>query len=381
VVWSVLARAADRSVAGLLRGWKLSLTLRFNEVGSWTLEIPRDLCPTGWPAPGAGILALSDGTVRASGVLDDESYDWSADPSSVAVGPGMWSLTGDTDLGRIAYRIVYPTPSAAWSAQNVTASYTASGAAATLMQNLVNVQAGPGALAARRTGIVLGAATAAGTSTQISERFTPLLDALRTVALAGGGLGFDVVADAAGNLPFTVYQPVDRSATARFAVELGNVTDLHASRTAPTGTVALVAGSGVGTARQTLEQADPLADAAWGRREVFVDQRQTSDTAEYAKAATEALAAAAQQVTAYAPIVDTAATRWGRDYGLGDLVSVVTPFGVVTDVVRAVQVDVTEDGDAVVSSTVGTDQATSDDRTARFVAQLTRRISGLERAQ
>lgn len=386
--WVVLARNSDRSIAGILRSWSLSLTLRFNEVGTWTLNVPREVCPSGWPAAGSGIIVLHNGVVRASGMIDNNDYKRAADPASPDVSPGLWTLTGDTDLGRIAYRVVYPVPGSSWETQTAASHYVlASAIAETQLRTLVNVNAGPGALVARRVpGLVLGTATGAGTSVPVRERFTMLLDTCRAIALSGGGLGFDVINVPGGNYEFHVYQPVDRTLTARFGEDLGNVLRLSVGRLSPEVTVALIAGPGEQASRITDEQIDTTADPAWGRREMFIDQRQASETdpvarqAEFDKAATEALAAGAEQATISADIIDTATTQWGRDYNLGDKVSVNTPHGVVPDLVREVHVDVSEEGEAVVGSTIGTTQASSASLTVRLARSMQKRISNLERS-
>lgn len=389
LVWQVYARRADRTVAGVLVGWTASLTLRFNEVGSWDINVPLAQCPVGWPGPGTGIIVVAAdpdtgaGRVIASGTADTIAYHWAAEGDDT--GDGTWTISGDTDLGRIAYRDTYPVSSLSWTAQkgSVAAYYTAAGTGETLLRNFVSDQAGPTALPARQVaGLTLAPVRNLGTATSILERFTPVLDVLRATARDGGGLGFDVVGDLAGGLTFVVYQPVDRTLTARFGVDLGNVTELAVSRQAPTGTVALVAAGGDLTARLTLEQAAPATtDDAWGRRELFVDQRQTVDPVQIAKAATDALAAAKEQVIVQAMITDTPSVRLLRDLNLGDLTTVLAPFGVITDVVRTITVAVADTGDALISATIGTDQASTDDLIAQHAARLERRLSYLERAK
>nr|WP_238362233.1 siphovirus ReqiPepy6 Gp37-like family protein [Actinopolymorpha pittospori] len=365
--------------------------MRVNEVGSWTLSIPPEETPEGWPAPGAGVIFLRDGEVVASGMLDERSFAWSADPGDEAEGPGLYSLAGDTDLGRLGYRIVYPTPSVAWadqpndSATNPRAGYFVYGPdeAEEVLRVTVNWQAGSLALATRRVaGLRLGTSTGAGTQVTIRERFTPLLDALRTVALAGGGLVFDVRDNLNGAMEFVVRAPADKSRTARFGVELGNVRTLSVSSVSATATAALVAGQGDLAARELVE-----FYVAGERREVFVDQRQVDSTetadaryAEYLKAASEVLAASGEQTAVSALIQDTPTVRWRRDFDLGDKVAVTTPFGAVEDLVRQVDVKIDETGLEEVTSVIGTTQAQTDDPLASTVAALQRRISYLERA-
>lgn len=400
--WQVLARMPDRTVGGLLTGWVLKLTLRLNEVGTWELTVPRERCPAGWPSPGCGVIALRDGAVVASGMWDEETFTWSASPGDDAAGPGTYSLTGDTDLGRLAYRLCYPTPGQPWNAQ--TNAYwvypfdtTSTSHAEDVLRVTVNWQAGSLAVADRRVpGVRLGTAVGVGTQVRISERFTPLLDALRKIALAGGGLAFDMLDDLAGHTDFVVRQPVDRTSTARFGVEMGNVLDLTVRRVAPTATHALIAGGGELENRDLAEFADPAADPAWGRRESFVDQRQVDDTtstdpdqaaqdeanrqAEYEKAAAEAFASGGEQTGVSATIRDTPTVAWGRDYDVGDQVSVLTPAGAVADLVRQVSITVDAKGNEDITSVIGSADATVGDPLAATVKSALARISQLERS-
>lgn len=394
--WQILARMPDRSIGGILRGWDFKLTLRLNEVGSWSLDLPRETTPVGWPTPGCGIIALRDGKVVASGCVDEETFNWTSDPADEAAGPGNYTLTGDTDLGRLAYRTIYPTPSQPWASQtNAYWAYPFDGTTSTaedVMRVTVNWQAGSLARTDRRVpGLRLGAATGAGTQTRISERFTPLLDALRKTALAGGGLVFDVLDTLDRGSEFTVRAPADRTQTARFGIDIGNLVNLEVHRIAPTATVALIAGGGELTNRDLAEIPDTTADAAWGRRELFVDQRQVDDTdttdqgnadraAEYAKAAAEAFTTGGQQTAVAATVIDTPTTAWGRDYGLGDKVSVLAPFGAVADLVRQVDITVDATGAEDIASVIGSTDAAVGDPLAATVKAMARRISQLERA-
>lgn len=388
--WRLLARMPDLSIGGVLTGWSVKLALRYNQVGTWSLSIPPESVPDGWPAPGAGLILLRDDDVIASGMLDEETFEWSADPDDQAAGPGMYALTGDTDLGRLAYRIVYPTPGQSWDSQtNNHWVYPSTGTdvAEEVIRVTVNWQAGSLALADRQVpGLRLGAATGAGAQVRISERFTQLLEALRKVSTAGGGLAFDARDALDGNIDLTVRPTTDRTATCRFGRELGNVDTLQVRRIAPTVTDAMVAGQGEGATRELYEVHDPGADAAWGRREELLDQRsvdsdltQTERQAEYDKAGEEAFGADGEQTAVSAVIRDTPTVQWGRDYQLGDRVMVLTPFGPLSDLVRQVDIEVTDTGVETITSVVGTPDPSTSDPLESTVRRLLRRVSQLER--
>jgi len=403
----VLARNADYTIAGALRTYALSATLNFNAVGSIEIGVPLEVCPTGWPHAGAGVVVVRDNQVWASGTWDQQAYSWSADSESDDGGPGKLTLTFDTDLGRLAYRIVYPKPDVSWTDQqdlgaaddDSGAWYEASGNAETLLRNLVNLNAGAGAVAARREPhLTLDVIAGVGEDTTVKERFTPLLDAMRTVALAGGGLGFDVRQDlsSAQSLKFSVYQPVDRTASVRFSPELGNLASLSLEHSAPTANVVLTAGSGQKNKRNTLETPNDDSVAEWGRRETFRDQRQagadpadepTTEEQEEAwtemeKDAADALVEGDEQASFTATAIDTPSCTYGVHYNLGDKVSAgVDSLGfVVSEVVRAVQVQVDEKGNEEVTVSIGTGD---EDQTGwlKPVKDLEKRLSYLERAQ
>ena len=388
MAWQLLARMPDRQVGGVLDAASFKLTLRHNEVGSWSVDVPRERTPAGWPAPGAGIIAIRDRVVVASGDIDEQGFAWSSDPGDESAGPGKYTLTGSTDLARLGYRVVYPTPGQPWGSQ--TNNYYAYGpdVGEEVLRVTVNQQAGSLAPTQRRVpGLRLSAPTGIGSTVVIHERFTPLLDALRKVALAAGGLAFDVRDALDTGQDFVIWQPLDRTGSARFGIELGNVASLAVQRVAPTGTTALVAGQGEGADRTLVEIPDPSANIAWGRREAFLDQRQVDaglelpeQQVEFEKAAAEAFADAAEASAVSAVIVDTPAVKWGEDYGLGDRVSVSTPFGPVVDVVRQVDITVDEAGVEDITSVIGTTDPTTDDPLAGIVRAMSKRISQLERA-
>jgi len=386
VGWTLLARGQDREVLGALRGWSLDLTLRLNEVGSWSLQIPQEMTPEGWPDTVTGLIMLRDGEVVASGQIDERAFNWSADPDDEDGGPGMFTVHGDTDIGRLAYRICYPDPTLAWTAQpNATLNdaYYRRGPmiGEELMRRMVNDHAGSLALTARRVpGVRLGTATGVGSSISCNERFTPLLEALRKAASASGGLVFDMRDAMDTFIDFTVRAPANKTGSVRFGRELGNVLSLAVKYAEPVTTAALVAAEGEKQNRTLREYT-----RAGERREEFVDQRQvdgslTEANAEYEKAGNDALDNGAAQSSIGAVIIDTETVRWGRDYNLGDKVSVLTPYGEVQDLVREVRITVDETGVEEITSVIGSQDLASKDPLAASVRRINDRLSQIERA-
>lgn len=395
--WELLARDADRRVLGYVTAGAFELTVRYNEVGSWQLTAPVESLPQGWPAEGAGLIFLRDGQVFASGNIDADHYQWSA-----TEGRGVYTVNGDTDLGRIAYRIVYPVPESDWegngSGTSTRTHFTVTGQASAVVRNFVIWNAGTLARPSRQVpGLYLSAGAAFGPTISVSERFTPILEAMRKAAIAGGGIAFDVRDDLQGGLEVLTWQPEDRSQDAVFGVEAGNLLELSVQRVAPVATTALVAGPGEGTDRFTVEVVDGTANPDWGRRELFLDQRQIQGPkpaeggepartpadviAELELSGDEALAENRMQTAVSAKVIDTPTVQFGREYGLGDKVMVLTPHGPLVDLVREVQITVDEAGVEEVVTTIGTASPATDDPLIDQVTRLARRINVLERGQ
>jgi len=207
---------------------------------------------------------------------------------------------------------VHPDPSQPLSNQRVARREFTAVNAETVMRALVAEQVGPSARPERQIPrLTLGPVAGVGTPITVGFRFDALGDALRTCAIAGGGLGFRTT-QVGDEIQFEVYQPIDRSGAVRFSRGLGNLRSYELVEEAPTATVAIVGdGSGTGTNRVLREYVDQAAVATWGRIVTFVDRRDTTDTAELDEAGAEALASGAARARLSAITVDTP-TSGGR---------------------------------------------------------------------
>lgn len=374
--WTLLARDANRSIVGVLSGWSLQLTLRPRAPGDWTLNVPKEVCPAGWPGPRCGLVMQRDGAVLASGNIEQETYreapGGDGDPD-----PGSWELTGDTDLARVAYRRVYPDPSLAWTAQTTVDHYVATGVTETLLRNIVSATAGPTARLERQvSGLALGAAVGIVGNSTVVNRFGHLLQVMRGIAARHDGaspVGFGVKDNLAGGLTFNVTQSADLSGLATFTTTAGTATSVEASRVAPAATVVLLAGQGAGTARTTRYSEDTAATARWERREMFLDRRDTADLAELDRAMSDALVEAAETYTVTVEASTSDPTL------LGAKVRAVWADGnrSLVDVVDELRIQVAETGAESMTVTLGAERK----RLRQGVQWPLRRIDHLERAQ
>lgn len=359
----------------------IDVVLRDNDIGSGSFTAPAYPRLMSVIAPGnrvridRGNQVLISGPIRKPGALS-----WStSDPTQG--GPGMVSVTFDDNLAYLSGRLTYPTPAAAAAAQTAD-YYTATGTnAETLIRTIVNVNAGPGALVARRVpGLVLGAVAGVGSLVNVTTRFQPLPDVLRTLAVAGGHLQFRIT-DTGAALSFAVTARRNLAAgpgTVRFSRYLGNLIAYQTDPDAPTATVAIVGGEGSGATRLIVERSTS-ATATWGRIETFVDQSGVSDTTGLNQYGDAALADAAEKVAVTVTAIGAPGAVFGVDYQLGDLVGVdlVTGVGYV-DAVTAVSYKWSPDGGEVTQPTIGGTDPHVDTPTVTALRNVVRQLGQVQ---
>jgi len=335
--------------------------------------------------PGNRLVVLRDGAIWTAGPME-VPQDWQeglsgSDGGSDAPPPGEVTVNFTNDLAVIAGRLTYPNPAQPAASQTVESYVRTNVGAETILRDLVNLNAGPGALVPRRIPqLVLGAVAGVGTNTSLTTRFEPLGDVLRSVALAGGDLAFGTF-QVDDTIEFRVWQRRDLTATARFSFDLNNLRHVHYKLSAPTVTSAIVGGSGEGTTRTVVEVTDAAAEAAWWRVEKWVDQGgvENDTNGELTKAGQEALASGAAPVELSTLTVDTDDLQAGRDFAVGDLVTIALPTGVeVAEYVRSDTLTATPDGGESVVSVIGTPDATTDRRMVQLIREMSRRLGRLE---
>lgn len=286
-------------------------------------------------------------------------------------GMGVLTLYGVTDEVWIRDRLVSPDPADATFPTFAVDYDVRTDQASTVMYEFADVNAGPGALAARQVPDLTLAAdpTEGGTITESGRWHRNLEELLRSAGVASGSdLGWRVLPDDLGGLVFSITVPVDRSASVVFTTtgEAGPSPSaaLVVERRRRSVSSVIVGGQGEGAARVFRNRtiAGPV-------RERFVDRRDTADNDELDQAGDELLAESAASGTV---TVDVARSpfRLGVDYSLGDLVTVDTPYGDIAGIVRQLALR-TEDGDVELRPVIGppgvTDplQFTSPDATDR----------------
>lgn len=369
-----------------LHEWSsVDVTRRFNEPSSGQITHPAYPWVMAQLVPGNRVVLIRDGSVWCEGPLEiPTEYTWDLTDDT---DPGTVTLHFTDDLAVLAGYITWADTNNTWATQPFTANWSLTNTnAETIIRTLVNDNCGPGALAARQLpDLVLGSVASVGSDTSITTRFEPLLEVCRRAAVNGGGLGFRVHTDA-GQRVFDVYAPADKTATARFSKGLGNLRSVQYKQSAPTVTHALVSGNHteadpdadppVAESRTFVAVADAAAAAEWWRVEQHIDGSADTDAeGELTAAGSEALAEGADPVELVTTTVDTEDLRAGRDFDLGDRVTVALPTGLeVTDIVRSIHLQATPESGEYVSSLIGSPEASTASDMVRIVRELSRRL-------
>lgn len=357
---------------------QLQYVSRHQDIGSWVLDLD-----AASPAldvlrePRSGIEVVRNGTLVFSGPRTKLRRARSSGNDTVTV-------SGADDSVWLARRLAHPQPGSSAPSGGVygtTAFDARTGQASTILRQYANVNAGPGAVVARRVaGLTLGVDPLVGSTVTGEGRWQVLLELMQGLAVAGGDLGFGIVSDGTGGLLFDVYQPTDRSASAVFSAEMGNLGDFDYSLDAPTGNYVVGGGGGELTARTIVESSDSTSITTWGRVEFFRDRRDTTNTTEISQTLSEELAAQAEKRAATINPVDTPLLTYGVHYFLGDQVTAVIDGVSFAEVVREVKVTVAGNGETVqpTLATPGAGPASLPDLFAA-AKRLTTRVANLER--
>ena len=201
------------------------------------------------------------------------------------------------------------------------------------------------------SGVLSGATTTAsagtGNAISIACHADNLLTAMQAVQEVGGG-DFDVIYTAPATYTFTWYlgqRGTDRSASVIFSIPNGSIGQITTTYSAITDTTAaIVGGQGEGVDRvYAVRPAVP--PTGMSLREGWVDARQSTTLAEYQQRGDIALEEATRARSRIdVVVVQTTALRYGRDYFLGDLVSISVDGVLYTRKIASVAIRVGTDG-------------------------------------
>lgn len=227
------------------------------------------------------------------------------------------------------------------------------GAAETVVKYYVNYNAGPSAILSRQiSGLTIEADSARGGTVKGRARFHNLLNLVRDLAARGGiGFRFD-------GMEFQSFTPADRTRTAVFSKERGNLTGFKYSIKAPSANYYYAGGAGEGTSRTFHEAGDFESIINCGRIETFVDCRQASDVAEMQEKIDEEIGKNSDTSEFSAVLVNQPGVLEAFvDYNLGDQVSAIADDQQVSALVREIKVNINKSGETI-TPIVGSYRAT-----------------------
>lgn len=374
--WTLYTRRSDGYIEAQIDDFTaLEITHRYCDVGTWSLDLDHRAAGVPWlNRTGSGIYLVRDDTdVVLSGWTTE--INRKRDNTQDAI-----TFSGVDDTIWLAARRASPQPGTATAPYSTSAYDVRTGTASTVLRQYVDVNAGPGAVSARKVtwggGLTLAADPAVGGSVTGRGRWQSLLELLQELALAGG-VGFRV-AHTGSAVQFQPFEPADKTGSVRFSVELGSLASHGYQATIPAVNHVYVGGGGEGTARTILERQDPHAIAAHGRREDFRDRRDTTDPTELAQAAQEHLDENKGTVTLTLTPVETGQLTYRADWDLGDKVTVDLDGQPITERIREIKQAWTGD-EHTIRPLVGTPGATEMLRVFTAIDKANRRLTNLER--
>jgi hypothetical protein len=384
--WTVYARDASLTRQAQLDDYQfLDMVVRFNDVGTWTLDMDAN-------ARGASILE-QDG----SGIVVTRTDPNTGAAAVVMSGPVTFrerDVGGDPDRNRLKLKgeddntylnrfLAHPQPSTAAPPYNSQGWDVRTGVCSTILRQYVDVNIGGSALAVRQVpGLSLAADPGIGISITGRARWQSLLTFLQDLALAGGDIGFQIQ-EAGSGIQFSIYQPMDHSTSVVFAPALANLAAYDWSEAAPKQNYVFVGGGGEDVSRVIVESQDAAAIARWGRIESFRDRRDTSVTAELLQQGSTELMQGQAALGFNITPVDLPQMTYLTHYNLGDKVSVLNDGVLVSNIVREVHITLGDAGGTGNSARIVPLIATPQrqDLLAIFdeLRKLRRRVANLER--
>jgi len=332
----------------------LKLIKRFCNVGAWTMSLPVGFSMGDELAkPGRGITVTGPNGFRFSGPMISAIHVQDTDDPM-----GTWQYTGADDNIYLADSLAFPEPSNP-DVETQSASHDVrTGLAEDVLRGYVDANIGSSAPSERQALVPFALGTYAGGLGAVvtgRARFPQLGQLLSDVASAGG-VGFDMV-QVGNEIQFVVYEPQDRSGEIRMDIDNDLLDKVEYGLGAPGGTRFVVAGQGQGVERRIIQVTDALAAAAeelWGRRvEVFKDRRDTDDDNELVQEGTEGVQTNGRTITSLAvtPADDTTMV-YGKDWFLGDIVTVVVGGQELQTIVTEAIISISEDG-VLTAATIG----------------------------
>ena len=326
--YEIYWRDRNRNFSGRIdRFFRFNATMNYNDVGSWRLEFDLESDDATIPNWGEGIVLKRNDVPVLSGPLKMVREIFNSKTR-------ILRLVGRTDEAYLAHKRCYVEVGAA-PADWVTAYDTRTGPAETVAKQLVDLNAGPNALAGRPVrGLTVAATNALGATVTSQRRLDMLLEALQEVC-EEGGIGFRMV-----NMEFDTYVPVDKSASIIFSTELGNMIDYNYMIELPKANYIIAGGAGELAARDftSVDDGDSINEFD-ERIEYFYDYGNAGSVADLRAKATAKLATLSSAYSLVAQVKEVTHMKFFDDFFLGDIVSANVRGTVFDNIIRSAHIN------------------------------------------
>lgn len=378
MVYRIEVRDKDLNRVGEIDTWiQLDMVVQFCDQGSWNLLVKSGTPQAELLQQGGGVAIYQDGvqTPILTGQIETFQKYWTTVQHS---SEGSVFVGGKTDNKLAFQRLSFPDPTVPISQQyaSILDVRMVKDPVSKLIWDEVNKALGPGALTDREVfGVDVGTQPTFGATRSDSLRYDVIGEKLNEWC-SDNKTGWRFIYNPnTKSIELRVYQPRDLSKKVRFSPELGNLREYIWTLSAPKVTRAIVACQGDGVDRYIYQKVDAAAEAEWGMQiEQFIDRRdlpimtnQMDGTPMKAKtevtdaeftAALEAMGQAADDVLKEGEKsgnfqiypIDTEQVKFGRDYFVGDIVTVEVDGVSYSDIVREVNISVDDGGNALTVS-------------------------------
>lgn len=389
--------------------WKtLQATIKWKEPGSGAITVPAFQYVRQQLVPGARVVVIRRllGTQHIMIAGPVESWQRERSDNGENGGVGMLTINFTDDMSWLAVRLAFPDPSKPID-QQTTDFWNFSGDPEQAMLQLVNTQAGPGALTQRRipklvvapySGVAGTGTVGLGDTSDVNprERLETLTDVLRNICTLGANppgstpyhpdsLGFRVRQTRVNGADVILFEPVrsrDLTGELHFSFGRGNLQYYSFEQDAPTATTLMVGGQGETSAEKFLRElgtTDPEV-LAWGRYEEYLAQDGTQTLADAQAAVDKELADKIVSSRVAVNASDTVDQRWGIHYDVGDIGSVeLDADEFFQGPVQTVNVQAWPTAGEVVGVTIGDQSARFDSAWSKQMRDLERRLGRQER--
>jgi hypothetical protein len=304
----------------------LSVTFRFNEPARWTINgSGLEECPL---ADGVSLVVFRKSSPLFCGYAEKKVTEYDAKTRIYD-----WQVTGQSFLGKLAGRLVFPDPTDA--TPDPDASYTATGTLSKLMLDMIEDNAGADALSARKlSGLVIPVQTPTGESLTVESKLDALLKFVQD-ELKDTDIQIRETWDlGTGTWAVMIGDPADVSDKVIFSVDNGSISKWERTVSEPKANWLLVTG-GPDANDDTMSCIvyDAGSISKWGRIEGVVsrtDIKRNEDTSEswasvadrLENAAYEELEKASAQFGYKLTVTEINRNVFPDDYDIGSVVAV-----------------------------------------------------------